>query len=72
MRGDFGETNAWQMTMGQASQPVLERCGVVCFRVDTAADVSETVAAGLQMAYRGSQAIAILLSQRLIGAKTFR
>ena len=72
MRGDFGETNAWQMTMGQASQPVLERCGVVCFRVETAAEVSETVAAGLQMAYRGSQAIAILLSQRLIGAKTFQ
>lgn len=72
MRGDFGETNAWQMTMGQASQPVLERCGVVCLRVDTAAEVSDTVAAGLQMAYRGSQAIAILLSQRLIGAKTFQ
>ena len=42
MRGDFGETNNWQMAMGQATEPVLTRCGVVCLPVASPADVEET------------------------------
>jgi sulfopyruvate decarboxylase alpha subunit len=72
MRGDFGEANNWQMAMGQATQPVLERCGLVCLRVSEPGDVAETTAAGLRMAFSASQGIAILLSQRLIGAKVFK
>ena len=72
MRGDFGETNNWQMAMGQATEPVLTRCGVVCLPVASPDDVEETVSAGLRMAFGASQAVAILLSQRLIGAKIFK
>jgi len=72
MRGDFGETNAWQIPMGQSVKPVLEEMGMICLRAETAGDVEETVRAGLAMAFSAQQAIAVLLSQRLIGAKVFK
>jgi sulfopyruvate decarboxylase alpha subunit len=72
MRGDFGETNGWQMAMGQASQTVLEAMGTVCLRVEKAEDVGETVAAAISTAFLARQSVAVLLSQRLIGAKVFK
>lgn len=72
LRGDFGETNNWQIAMGQATQPVLERMGVICLRVDREGDVEETVAAATAMAFSAQQSIAVLLGQRLIGAKAFK
>jgi sulfopyruvate decarboxylase alpha subunit len=72
MRGDFGEANNWQMVMGQAVQPVLEAVGTVCLRVEHAEDIEETVSAALRMAFSASQSVAVLLSQRLIGAKIFK
>lgn len=72
MRGDFGEANNWQMAMGQATPTVLEAMGMVCLRVEKADDMEETVAAALRMAFSAQQSIAVLLSQRLIGAKIFK
>lgn len=72
MRGDFGENNNWQMAMGQGAQPSLEAMGVICLRVDRPEDVGETVEAGVSMAFSAQQQIAILLGQRLIGAKVFK
>ena len=71
MRGDFGEGNPWQYPMGQATQPVLEAMGVICLRVERPEDVNPTTAAALTMAFKGGQAVAVLLTQRLIGAKPF-
>jgi len=71
MRGDFGEGNPWQFPMGQATQPVLEAMGVICLRVERPEDVIPTVSAALTMVYKSGQAVAVLLSQRLIGAKPF-
>src|ERR1700755_670025 len=34
MRGDFGEGNPWQYTMGQAVAPVLQAVGVNCLRAE--------------------------------------
>jgi len=72
MRGDFGEANNWQMAMGQATPTVLEAMGMVCLRVERAEDIEETVAAALRMSFLAQQSIAVLLSQRLIGAKVFK
>jgi sulfopyruvate decarboxylase alpha subunit len=72
MRGDFGEGNPWQIPMGQATQPVLEASGVTCFRVETPADVVPTLAAALTMVFQSEAAVAVLLTQRLIGAKKFQ
>lgn len=71
MRGDFGEGNPWQMAMGQAVRPVLESMGVICHAVEHAKDVVPTARAALTMAYTGGEAVAVLLTQRLIGAKAF-
>ena len=69
--GDFGEANPWQMPMGRAVQPVLEAMGVRCLRVETATDVRPVTEAALTMAFQSEIPVAILLSQRLIGAKAF-
>ena len=71
MRGDFGEQNPWQFPMGQGTQPCLEAMGTRCYRVETPSEVAPTVDAATGMAYRSDQSVAILLSQRLIGAKKF-
>jgi sulfopyruvate decarboxylase alpha subunit len=71
MRGDFGEGNPWQFPMGQATQKVLEAMGLIVMRVDRPEDVTPTVAAALTMAFQSGFAVAVLLGQRLIGAKKF-
>src|SRR5881296_2686026 len=71
MRGDFGEGNPWQYPMGQAVEPVLQAMGVICLRIEQPAEVVGTTTAALTMAFKSGQAVAVLLSQRLIGAKPF-
>jgi sulfopyruvate decarboxylase alpha subunit len=71
MRGEFGEGNPWQMAMGQAVQPVLETMGFVVLRVETPEDVVPTAEAAVTMAFKSGCAVAVLLTQKLIGAKVF-
>lgn len=71
MRGDFGEGNPWQMPMGQATQRVLEAMGVICTRIEEADEVLPTVSAALTMAFKSGNAVAVLLTQKLLGAKAF-
>src|SRR5262245_42122003 len=71
MRGDFGEGNPWQFPMGQATQAVLEAMGVICVRIERPEDVVADTVAALTMAFKSGQAVAVLLGQKLIGAKPF-
>jgi sulfopyruvate decarboxylase alpha subunit len=71
MRGQWGEFNPWQVPMGQATRPVLEAVGVKCFPVDRAAEVGETFAAAADLAISSRVSAAVLVSQRIIGAKGF-
>src|ERR1051325_10599910 len=71
MRGDFGEGNPWQYPMGQAVEPVLSAMGVICLRVEEAEEVVPTVSAALTMVFQGGNAVAVLLTQKLLGAKAF-
>jgi sulfopyruvate decarboxylase alpha subunit len=71
MRGDFGEGNPWQYAMGQATQPTLEAMGVICLRIERPDDVIPTTAAALTMVFKSGQSVAVLLGQKLIGAKPF-
>ena len=71
MRGDFGEGNPWQIPMGQAVEAVLEAMGVICVRADEPHDAAATVRAAATMVFRSGQAVAVLLTQKLIGAKPF-
>ena len=71
MRGQWGEGNPWQVPMGQAVRPVLEAVGVKVFQADSADDVAPMIEAGLRMAFSTDQAVAVLVSQRVIGSKVW-
>jgi len=71
MRGEFGEGNPWQMGMGKAVEPVLQAMDFRVLKVDEPGDVVPTANAALTMAYTGGEAVAVLLTQKLIGAKAF-
>src|SRR5262250_3579758 len=71
MRGDFGEGNPWQFPMGQATQPVLEAMGLICLRVEKPEEVITTVSAALTMVFQSGMGVAVLLTQKLLGAKVF-
>jgi len=71
MRGEWGEFNPWQVPMGQATQAALEAVGVIVQRVDDAGSVAETVEAASRMAFQGGRMVAVLIGQRLLGAKNW-
>lgn len=71
MRGQWGEFNPWQVPMGQATRLALEAVGVKCYPVDKPEEVGETFAAAADMAFNSRVSAAVLVSQRIIGAKGF-
>ena len=71
MRGDFGEGNPWQMPMGRSTQPVLEACDVMCLRIDDPAEAGRTTSAAISIAFNSELPVAVLLGQKLLGAKKF-
>ncbi|MGH8648925.1 MAG: thiamine pyrophosphate-binding protein [Burkholderiales bacterium] len=71
MRGHWGEFNPWQVPMGQTAPAVLAACGVIVQHVETARDLAPSVEAGAQLAFASNRAVALLIAQRLIGAKKF-
>ena len=71
MRGEWGEFNGWQVPMGQATEAVLSAMGVHVKRADRADEVVDMVAAAAMLAFASAIPVAVLFSQRLIGAKVF-
>jgi len=71
MRGEWGEFNPWQVPMGQATSACFDLMDVAVLRVEHPEEAAETVRAGARQAYEGGGAVAVLLSQRLIGSKVF-
>jgi sulfopyruvate decarboxylase alpha subunit len=71
MRGEWGEFNPWQVPMGTATPEALRLAGVHVMRADAPAEAADVVGAAAVMAYEAATPTAVLLSQRLIGAKVF-
>jgi sulfopyruvate decarboxylase alpha subunit len=71
MRGQWGEFNPWQVPMGQAVKPALEAVGVRTFPVDRPGEVAETFIAAVDIAFNSRLSAAVLISQRVVGAKGF-
>jgi sulfopyruvate decarboxylase alpha subunit len=71
MRGDFGEGNPWQYPMGQATQRVLEAMRVIVLRAERQDEVVGMVGAALTTAFQAGSPVAVLFTQRLLGAKKF-
>lgn len=71
MRGEWAEFNPWQVPMGQATVPSLEAIGVQVVRATTGDDVVAAVAQGAAMAYEADQQVAVIISQKLLGEKSW-
>jgi len=72
MRGQKGEFNPWQVPMGQATPAVLEAMDVVVEEANTAEEIVPTVDAAARLAFGSYQAVAVLISQAVIGIKSFQ
>lgn len=72
MRGEYGEFNPWQVPMGQATPGVLESMGVIVSKADRAEDAAPAIDAALRIAYGSYCAAAVLISQKVIGIKSFQ
>ena len=71
MRGPWGEFNPRPVSMGQATRPVLEAVRAKCFPVDDPAAIGPTFAGAADFAFNSRLSVAVLVSQRVIGAKGF-
>lgn len=71
MRGDYGEQNPWQYPMGQAVEPVLQAMGMLVIRVERADELEAAVMAAIAAAFKAEQGVALILSQKFLGAKGF-
>lgn len=71
MRGEWGEFNPWQVPMGSKVEACFRMMDIEVMRVESAQDVRETVTAAAQMAFAGGTPVAVLIAQRLVGAKVF-
>jgi sulfopyruvate decarboxylase alpha subunit len=69
MRGEWAEFNQWQTPMGRATQQAFEMMGINVLRADAPEKVTDVVGAGLDAAFVGGDAVAVLLSQSLVGRK---
>ena len=71
MRGEWAEFNPWQIPMGNATQPALELMGVRTFRIERADDTEDMLSSAITLAFEAEQAVALLLSQRMLGRKSW-
>jgi len=72
MRGQKGEFNPWQVPMGQATPAVLQAMDVVVNEANSAAEIAPAVDAAARLAFGSYQAVAVLISQAVIGIKSFQ
>jgi sulfopyruvate decarboxylase alpha subunit len=72
MRGQQGEFNPWQVAMGQATRATLEAMGTIVHAAESAEEIAPTVNAALRLAYNSYVSVAVLISQRVIGIKSFQ
>ena len=69
MRGEWAEFNPWQVPMGTGTAAALAAVGVRTMRAETPADLVDIVGSAAALAYEADQQVAVLMAQRLIGAK---
>ncbi len=69
MRGEWGEFNPWQVPMGRAAGKAMELMGVSVRRVEEPDQVVPVVETALHDVFLSDQAVAVLLSQTLLGRK---
>ncbi len=71
MRGEWEEFNPWQVPMGSIVEPVLKLCDTQIMRVEAPEQAADIARAAVQTAFGQDRAVAVVLSQRLIGRKVW-
>jgi sulfopyruvate decarboxylase alpha subunit len=71
MRGQWGESNPWQVPMGQGTAAALATANVIVQMVEQSDRVAETVEAAARLAFDASRAVAVVIGQRVVGSKRF-
>jgi sulfopyruvate decarboxylase alpha subunit len=71
MRGESGERNPWQIPMGRATPEALRLSGVRALRLERAEEASAVANTAAKLAFEDQNAVALLISQQLIGVKSF-
>ncbi len=71
MRGEWAEFNPWQVPMGRATPASLDLVDFLQYRVERPEEAGPVVEAAARTAFDCDRAAAVLLTQRLIGAKVF-
>ena len=69
MRGEWAEFNPWQVPMGSITEAALKLCEAQVYRAETPEDAVAMTDVALELAFTAQMATAVLLTQRLIGAK---
>jgi len=72
MRGEWEEFNPWQVPMGSITEECLRLAGFSTYRIDQPDRVDEIVRIAADRAFNDDKAIAVILSQILIGKKDWR
>jgi sulfopyruvate decarboxylase alpha subunit len=72
MRGQWGEANPWQVPMGQITADNLRLAGAIIHAVNEPESAATAVEAAARIAFSGGLTAAVLLSQRMLGAKLFK
>ena len=72
MRGEWGEFNPWQVPMGQGTRAALEAMGVIVTRADEPHAVASVVSGAVNLAFNTWRPAAVLIGQRVLGAKNFK
>ena len=71
MRGERGEFNPWQVPMGKNTASLLNTAGIETFEVYDPNELPATVDRTAQGVFQNSNAAAVLISQQVLGLKSF-
>lgn len=71
MRGEAGEFNPWQVPMGRHAADLLQTCGIEPHPVSERDELVLAVDRAAAAVYEHSSAAAVLISQQLLGVKSF-
>jgi sulfopyruvate decarboxylase alpha subunit len=71
MRGEYREFNPWQVPMGSITEDCFRLCGFKTVRIESPEDVEAVVRAACDETFGSNLGIAVIVSQRLIGAKNW-
>ncbi len=69
LRGDLGEFNPSQVSMGQSLCPIFAALNIPCYTLTQPSEVTTVVDGALKLAFALEQPVAILISTQLAGWK---